>query len=411
VSFSVYTSTSSSARAGEIVDVTNDGEGALDKLPALQTVLQSEPELPVRVESFLSEVGTLELALHATEEALRKFKLAFSTRTDGSVDGAGAVPPGQIPRADGLHKRIEDGRALVSAFFGNKSKDVDKAKVKDLRRDLEKIFGERDTWSPGTNRELCGALLAGVKNRRRSMEHERVFFQLAGFTLRPGVGAPFDDWRVEQLWPLWSEGVQHVAEKPTWASWFVLWRRVAGGLNAERQLQMWQYLKPWLLEQGTGKKGVGAVPHGQDEMVRLACSLERIPAREKSELGAFVLKKLGRGGIPSYWPLGRLGARMPLFGSAHDVVPPTVVAEWIDKVLNADLKTAEGAQAALSQMARVTGDRALDVDDALRLRVAERLDKAGAPAHLGKMVRERVARTVEDEAMAFGESLPPGLRV
>jgi hypothetical protein len=43
--------------------------------------------------------------------------------------------------------------------------------------------------------------------------------------------------------------------------------------------------------------------------------------------------------------------------------------------------------------------------------VAERLDKAGAPAHLGKMVRERVARTVEDEAMAFGESLPPGLRV
>jgi molecular chaperone DnaK (HSP70) len=410
VGFALYSSTSSAARGGEIVDVTD----ALERMPPLSSVLPSEPELPVRVESFLSEVGTLELSLHVTEEALRRFKLAFSTRaerTDATVPPTGAAKAGEVPKLEGQHKRIEEGRELVAAFFGNKSKDVDKSKVKDLRRDLEKILGLRDTWSTGTNRELAGALLSGTKNRRRSMEHERAWFQNLGFTLRPGVGAPFDDWRMEQLWPIFDEGVQHVSEKPTWASWFILWRRVAGGLNAERQQRVWAYLKPWLLEQGTGKKGTGPTPHGQDEMVRLAAALERISAAEKAELGAFVLKKLGRGGITSVWPLGRIGARALLFGSAHDVVAPAVASEWIDRVLSLDVKSTEGAAYALAQMARVVGDRALDLDDKIRARVAERLDKSDAPKEWALMVRERVARTADDEAQAFGESLPPGLRV
>lgn len=410
VGFPLYTSTSSSARAGEVVPVTDD----MEALPPLQAVLQSEAEVPVRVEALFSEIGTLELSLKMTDEALRRFQLQFSTRrseVEGSVPAEGAARAGQVPRAEGLPKRIEEGRDLVLAFYGNKSKDVDKAKVKDLRRDLEKIFGLRDTWPTGLGRELAGALLGGAKNRRRSVEHERVFFQLVGFGLRPGVGAPFDDWRVEQLWPLWKDGVQHVAEKPTWSSWWVMWRRVAAGLSAERQREIGAYLKPWVLEQGTGKKGTGPSPHGQDEMIRLLASLERLPAADKVEIGDFVMKKIGRGGVSSWWPLGRLGARHLLAGSAHDVVPKDVAARWVDKILNVELKTAEGAAFALAQIARVTGDRARDLDEPLRLKAAERLEKAGAPMHLSKMVRERVEWTAEDEAQAFGEALPPGLRL
>src|SRR5690606_29144959 len=113
-----------------------------------------------------------------------------------------------------------------------KSKDVDAKKVKDLRRDLEKLFGVREQWSLALSRELAGVLLSGASKRRRSAEHERAFFQNMGFLLRPGTGAPFDDWRVEQLWPLWRDGVQYVSEKPTWSSWFIMWRRVAAGLDA-----------------------------------------------------------------------------------------------------------------------------------------------------------------------------------
>jgi hypothetical protein len=409
VGFPLYTSTSSSARAGEVVAITDD----LEALPPLQAVLQSEPEVPVRVEALFSEIGTLDLSLKVTDEALRRFQLQFSTRqaTDGSVPSEGAARAGQVPKAEGLPKRIEEGRDLVLAFFGNKSKDVDKARVKDLRRDLEKIFGLRETWTTGLGRELAGALLGGAKNRRRSVEHERVFFQLTGFGLRPGFGAPFDDWRIEQLWPLWKEGVQYVNEKPTWSSWWVMWRRVAGGLSSERQREIGAWLKPWVLEQGTGKKGLGPTPHGQDEMIRLLSSLERLSAAEKVEIGDFVLKKIGRGGVTSFWPLGRLGARTLLAGSAHDVVGIDTAARWVDKILNADLKTGEGSAFALAQICRVTGDRARDLDAGLRQKVAERLEKAAAPAHLSRMVRERVEWTAEDEAQAFGEALPPGLRL
>lgn len=405
VGFPLYTSTSSSARPGQVVEVGPE----LERLPPLSAVLQSESEAPVRVAAFFSEVGTLDLSLQMTPEALRRFSLSFSTRAQGddAPGGGGAGPP----RSEGLHKRLEEARELILQFYGSKSKGVDPKRVKDLRRDLEKMLGERDSWSTGLNRELCGTLLGGAKNRRRSVDHERVYFQLVGFTLRPGVGAPFDDWRVEQLWPLWKEGVQHTAEKPTWASWWILWRRVAAGLSAERQRELGAYLKPWLLEQGTGKKGEGPTPHGMDELIRLACALERLSAADKTELGAFVQKKLGRGGITSWWPLGRLGARHLLAGSAHDVVPASVAAEWAEKILNADLKSAEGAVFALAQLGRVTGDRTRDLDEGLRRRMAERLEKAGAAAHLVQAVRERVEWTSDDEAQAFGEALPPGLRL
>lgn len=406
VSFSLYSSTFSAAKAGDVVDTAE-----LERLPSITTVLSPGREVPVRLEATLSEVGTLELALRMTPEALERFKLSFSTRLEGIVDGATAAKPGEIPSLGPVHKKLDEGKDLILGYFGNKSKDVDPKRVKDLRRDLEKLFGPREQWSLALSRELAGVLLAGASRRRRSADHERAYFQNLGFMLRPGTGAPFDDWRIEQLWPLWKDGVQYVAEKPTWASWFILWRRVAAGLDAARQQELWAYLKPWLLEQGTGKKGQGATPAGTDEMIRLAASLERLPASEKVLLGDFIGKKLGRGGLTSAWPLGRVGARVPLSGIVNDAVAPDVAARFIDKILELDIKTADGAMFALVQLARLTGDRARDVDAAVREKVIARLEKAGAPATMLQPLREVVALSVEDEAVAFGEALPAGLRL
>lgn len=408
VSFPLFSSTFANARAGDVVDAKD-----LEPLPSLSTVLQPAREVPVRLEATLTEVGTLELALKMTDEALLRFQLSFSTRLDGVVPGGPRAH--DVPTAGPVHKRIDEGKDLVLAYFGppstSKAKDVDPKRVKDLRRDLEKMFGLREQWSVSLAREIAGTLLTGASRRRRSVEHERAWFQNLGFCLRPGTGAAFDDWRIEQLWPLWKEGVQNVAEKPTWASWFVLWRRVVSGLDATRQKDIWAYLKPWLLEQGTGKKGQGPAPAGQDEMIRLACSLERIPATEKVELGEFVQKKLGRGGITSFWPLGRLGARVPLVGSVHDVVSAEVATRWIEKLLEQDLKTADGAAFALASLARCTGDRARDVDVAVRDRVIARLEKANMNPSWIHMVKEVVALSADDEAAAFGEALPVGLRL
>ncbi len=409
VSFSLFTSTYHDQKAGEVIDAKD-----LDALPAITTVVQPSRQVPVKVTSTLSEIGTLELALQMTPAALERFKLSFSTRVDGVVPQEGAAKPGAVPSAGPVHKRIDDGKELILSFFGNKSKDVDIKRVKDLRRDLEKIFGLREQWSLPLSRELCGVLLSGASRRRRTAEHERAFFQNLGFMLRPGVGAAFDDWRIEQLWPLWKDGVQYTAEKPTWASWFILWRRVAAGLSSERQVEVWHYLKPWLLEQGTGKKGQGATPAGTDEMIRLAASLERIPASEKVLLGDFVAKKLGRGvskgdGVVSAWPLGRVGARMPL--SASEVVDPTHATRWLDKLLELDVKSTDGAVFAVAQLARLTGDRTKDLDADTRARAKARLVKANADASLIAALDDVIALSAADEAIAFGEILPAGLRL
>ncbi|MDP2340035.1 MAG: Hsp70 family protein [Deltaproteobacteria bacterium] len=407
VTFPLFSSTFTNANAGDVVDAAD-----LEPLPSISTVLQPAREVPVHLEAHLTEVGTLELALHMSPSALQRFQLSFSTRLDGVVDAGGRA--GEVPSQGPVHKRADEGKDLILSYFGPPKaggKEVDPKRVKDLRRDLEKIFGVREQWSVGLARELAGVLLTGVSRRRRSADHERAFVQNLGFCLRPGTGASFDDWRIEQVWPLWKEGVQYVAEKPTWASWFVLWRRIAAGLDVARQNEVWAYLKPWLLQQGTGKKGTGVQPHGQDEMIRLACSLERIPAVEKAELGEFVAKKLGRGGITSFWPLGRLAARVPLAGSTHDVVDKEVAARFCERILEHDLKTADGAAFALAQIARRTGDRARDVDAAVREKVVGRLEKAGVNASWIQMVRDVVTLSADDEAAAFGEALPVGLRL
>ena len=64
-------------------------------------------------------------------------------------------------------------------------------------------------------RELWSALLRrALASGARSADHERVFFQLSGFTLRPGFGYPLDDWRAEQTFGLFKDLVQFHAEKP-----------------------------------------------------------------------------------------------------------------------------------------------------------------------------------------------------
>jgi predicted nucleic acid-binding OB-fold protein len=60
-------------------------------------------------------------------------------------------------------------------------------------------------------------------------------------------------------------------------------------------------------------------------------------------------------------------------------------------------------------MARVTGDRARDVAEHVRVEVGKRLEAVKAPAEWTKAVRELVAVAEADRAEFFGEALPVGL--
>ena len=423
VRFELFSSTGDAARAaGELLALGDE----LEPLPALQTVLGApsglQGQVPVRMVSRLSELGTLELFLVSNKGpngSELRWKLEFQLRGAAAREGDTRVEP--------LPAKFEEGRELVERVYGKKPMPVSPRDVKDLFRNLERTLGPREGWSTAVCRELWSALHAGMGRRRRSDDHERVWCQLTGFTLRPGFGAPLDAWRAGETWKIFEPALQFHTETPNWTEWWVMWRRIAGGLDETAHRTIYASLAPHLrlpIPNAKPTKLKGVQPQGTEEMVRLAASLERLSAREKQELGELLLGRLDAvraakttdakpfaGASTLAWALGRLGARKPFFGSAHTVVAPDVAEAWLERILALDAAQVETAPFAAMMLARATGDRARDLAPELRERVAKRLEAARVPEPWLRAVREGAQLEQAEEVRVFGESLPAGLKL
>ena len=230
---------------------------------------------------------------------------------------------------------------------------------------------------------------------------------------------------MQQLWTHYGAGVQFASDKQVNAEWWTLWRRVAGGLAAPEQLQLLDAFAYNLQrnEQGATPDTTPPVRGSDDDMLRLGAALERIPPDYKTEIGDWLLKRLhkslakprananaGSDGL-HLWALGRIGARQPFYGSPHDVVAPETAARWAETLLALDWKKLEPAAFAATHLARVTDDRARDLDPALRERIAARLAAIHPPTVWVDMVRQRVELDDATQARMLGESLPPGLKL
>ncbi|MEW6282157.1 MAG: hypothetical protein AB1758_26360, partial [Candidatus Eremiobacterota bacterium] len=92
-------------------------------------------------------------------------------------------------------------------------------------------------------------------------------------------------------------------------------------------------------------------------------------------------------------------------------LPPAVVEPWVGKMLQSEWGDPYMAAVALAEIALSTGDRARDLDEGLRTRVADRMKAEGAPPGLVECVT--LGRAVDDEGVAafLGEALPVGLRL
>jgi hypothetical protein len=149
-------------------------------------------------------------------------------------------------------------------------------------------------------------------------------------------------------------------------------------------------------------------------MLRCAASLEEVEPAEKEWLGEQISERLSgsrTGGGPWCWSQGRLGARVPLYGSAHKTVAVGTVEQWIEGLLQAGVQKIDGGPFALAQMARKTGDRLRDISEGLRGRVVEGLRSAGASETWVEMVERTVELKGADESRVFGDSLPIGLQL
>ncbi|HUG26474.1 Hsp70 family protein [Piscinibacter sp.] len=411
VRFDLVATTSGTVAAGKQVDLVDH---EIQPLPPLITVLRpshgaTRQEMAVHLASTLTEVGTLALHCIADDDPNLRWRLEFQLRGDSAAAAMQALPP-----------RFGEAVALIDSAFGARDRHADPKAVKQLRTQLEAMFGQRERWNLGLLRALFDVLLQRARGRRRSADHERVWLSLAGWCLRPGFGEALDDWRIERLWPLYEQGVQHGPDAQVCAEWWTLWRRVAGGLDDAAQGRLLEdfaiNLRGHEMDPAELRRANRPVKGGWDDMVRLGATLERVASEHKAEIGDWLIEQLQRRAAkaPSPWTLwaiGRLGARVPFHGSAHRVVPIDAAVAWLNALLALEWKRVDGAAAAAANLARMSGDRARDLPADLRHQVIERLQALHAPPTWIARVREVVPLDEAGEQGVFGEALPLGLKL
>lgn len=391
----------------------------LTALPPIRTVVTSgrskEAETAeIHLRARLTEIGTLDL--RCVEAAGRRsWKLEFDVRGQRRPRPEAARRPG-LPAADEALEAevIEQGREPLRRIFASGSAAAARDDPASVVRRLEELTGRpRETWPLPLLRALWAELLQLEEGRRRSVVHEARWLNLVGFALRPGFGYPVDDWRVTQIWRLFAAGCAFPKNEMCRAEWCILWRRLSGGLGSGHQRAIAEAFGPAFRPRPGKRPHHGT--HELSEIWRLLGSLELLPIPTRTELGNHLLERLQSRLEPTLvpaaaWALGRLGARVPAYGPLNTILPPETVAAWLDTLTSRPPADPE-VTFAVAQLARRTGDRYRDLDEAMRSRVANWLEQhRAAPDQIALVVAggELDARA---ETRLFGESLPPGLHL
>jgi DNA-K related protein len=270
---------------------------------------------------------------------------------------------------------------------------------------------KRESWPVPTVRAFCDALLEISDGRKLSSRHEVRWLNLLGYCLRPGFGDRNDNVRTTQAHRIFQSGLAFPHELQCQVDWLVLWRRIAGGLTTAHQQELWNYLG----DLGIGRKKPGTRLNAQVEHEgwRLLASLEHLPATTRASAGGELLRKLRK--EPSdhgwMWSLGRIGARIPLYGSLHCVIAAERAADWVNALLDLRELNRE-TTAAIIQLGRRVNDRRRDISpDVIRSAIAKLRSAEVADDACLRPLLEFTLPVRDDVARTFGEPLPKGLEL
>jgi molecular chaperone DnaK (HSP70) len=407
--FELFASADANDDAGQIVAVDLAADlGRFEKLPNVTARLGDAGrtrELRVAVRAELTAVGTLDLSCVEIAGENRAFRLSFQLR-EGDADH---VRNSTRPPPSASSSALLDARKMITTAFDTSNERA----VKDLLRDLERRLGERNAWSIDLARSLFDVLAKVQPSRKRSADHERVFWLIAGYCVRPGFGFAGDEDRAHLFARLFSEKVTFSDNPRVWQQFFIAMRRAAGGIDETTQLEMRdafdQFLAP---PEANLKKSKKWKPLSLDDMLETAASLERVPVARRVELGNWLLERTWTDRDPRIWSaIGKIGARVPTYASVHHVVSPQTAEKWLDHLLREKWESLQTAEFSAVRLARVTGDRARDVNEKLRAEVEKRLVMLDARPESIRTVRELVVVNDAERATFFGETLPIGLRL
>jgi molecular chaperone DnaK (HSP70) len=419
---------------------TTDAPGALlpidpeqmTPLPPIRTVLQSgrgrsdAATVSVTLHARLTEIGTLDIWC-AEGNGDRRWRLQFDVRTATRAEVA-AHESTEAEAAGVIDESVLDAcRDVIRSAFTKSSTGATQPPASVVKR-LEHATGAtRYDWPPTLMRGFWETLMEVAPGRAISIDHEARWLSLAGFCQRPGYGLAVDDWRVAQMWRLFPAELTHHKNEMVRAEWWVLWRRLAGGLSAGQQttlcdplLAAWRTHARKLAGGGGGKirwqaKTFQFGPHESAETWRALGSMELLAPESKTELGGLALDLLAREKVAAMrdallFAIGRIGARVPVYGPLNAVLPAETAEAWTRRLLSLNPPD-EKASFAVVQLCRRSDDRYRDVPDGVRTSVLTWLTSRSAPDHLAELVRTGGELRADEQRSVFGETLPRGLRI
>ena len=401
-------------QAGSVV-TWNDHD--FHRLPALQTTAKlagadrEGDRLPVTLTSRINELGLLYVACVSRDPAAGGlWPLEFDLRPHqrGGTKPIGRHDDESVARDAGVDpQRLATARTRITTLFSKPLDRRDKMSATHLLKSLEQILGKpKADWNYLLIRSLWGSLSDCFSSRKYSVEHEETWLILASYFLRPGFGAESDEARINELWRTQTEGLMYPGKRNQ-LQVYILWRRVAGGLNTQRQEAILIPELPRLRAQSSQPA----------ELVRLAGALERIDLATKTELldlflqTARELASKKQHPAPHLTALGLLLNRSPLYAGPEFVLAPAQVEKAYQAL--SDLDWADSLlleiQTLFLRAGRIVNDPKIDLPKSLREKIASKLQNAGvAPAKVARL-RSYLPLALADRANLFGEALPPGL--
>jgi molecular chaperone DnaK (HSP70) len=405
VSFDIYSSSYRSGdRSGDLIGI----DDSLTPMAPLQTIIQygkkgAQTRLPVEIAAGYTEMGVLSLWCQSLTSSHR-WQLQFQLRSQTN--------PQQVADQEVFASALVDEACdIVRRAF---AQGTETSVLQGLVKDVAACMGRsRDRWPLTFIRSLADTLLVLANQRQMSPMHESRWLNLVGFCLRPGFGDGLDPVRIKKIWTVYTQGLCHPNNGQAQSEWWILWRRVAGGLAAGQQRQFLQDVTPMLFHGTKAFRKMG--PQQRLEIWMALANMEYLQVKDKIKCGRQLLDEIKPKTATSqhFWSLARLGARELLYGSVDRVVPAKQAGAWVQDLLSRPWPQPQPVAAALAQIARRTGDHTRDLDGAVIDAIIDWLTR-NSPADTAfagqlQYLKEIVPLARQEESAIFGESLPAGI--
>ncbi|MFO0866061.1 MAG: Hsp70 family protein [Gemmataceae bacterium] len=279
VLFPLYSSTVRGGdKAGQLLDVAPN---KLLHLPPLHTVLRGgkrsgAKSVPVTLAARCTEIGTLELFCVAKDGGNR-WRLEFNVRDivrEPGEDDLGSQAKAPVVADVFPEGLVQAAGSLIRATYKG---EPDAPPPNQLTKAIEAALeASRDKWPSSLCRRVWDFLLEVADQRRNSPGHLARWYNLVGFCLRPGFSDPLDKFRVETLWKTIHapvKGANTIGPPEGGADFWIMWRRVAGGVSTSLQNTLMQRVRSVLPYAERQEVVAKPQPNEWSEMWRAAASL------------------------------------------------------------------------------------------------------------------------------------------